>query len=245
MVLPASGAASQAPQPIPDVWYDAASNRWMTRDVQGHPRAAGYQEVLSFANAGGQIPAGVALPSRDTQPGPEPVFTTPNGSGQPATDPDPISLPIPATPPPPPSYDPPAGGPTYTPGMVFGQGQLPGKNPSGGEYQRNWFDVGPDSSTEALNNTYYNDPNNWQFAWDKVVNQFGGMPGGDFNKWLSNFSTQGRADFQNTVPYAKGTLNVSDFLDRYAPQIKGVYDLLPGQAKGRGGAMPLAGRSNY
>lgn len=143
-------------------------------------------------------------------------------------------------PPPPVTYDPPAGGPTYTPGFVFGKGVIPGQ---GDNYQRQWFDVGPSGSTEALNNTYYNDPSNWGFAWDKVVNQFGGQVGNDFYKFLQGFSNIAKGDYQNSVPYDPN-LNVASFLDQYAPQIKGVYDLLP-SSQTHGGTGPLAGRSTY
>lgn len=155
-----------------------------------------------------------------------------NAPGTPAPDP---------APPPPPSYDPPTGGPTYTPGISFGAGVIPGH---GDTYQRQWFDVGPSGSTEGLNQTYYNDPSNWGYAWDKVLNQFGGQVGGDFYKFLQGFSGTARGDFQNSVPYDPN-LNVANFLDQYAPQIAGVYKLLPSAQTHGSGAMGLAGRATY
>lgn len=146
----------------------------------------------------------------------------------------------PTTPTGPPSYDPPTGGPTYTPGIAFGAGTIPGQ---GENYQRQWFDVGPSGSTEGLNQTYYDDPSNWNYAWDKVLNQFGGTVGGDFYKFLQGFSNTARGDFQNTVPYDP-TLHVANFLDQYAPQIAGVYKLMP-STQTHGGTGGIAGRSTY
>jgi len=151
------------------------------------------------------------------------------------------------TPPPPPSNNPAGGGhPTYTPGISFGAGVIPGQ---GDNYQRQWFNIGPNAgvgaanSNEGLNQTYYDDPGNWNYAWDKVLNQFGGVPGGDFYKFLQSFSNTARGDFQNTVPYDPN-LHVANFLDQYAPQIKGVFGLLP-SSQAHGGTGGTAGRSTY
>lgn len=132
-----------------------------------------------------------------------------------------------------PSMDPPAGGPTFTPGINFGSGALPGQGQSGQPYHRSWFDVGGDPKNESLNNIYYN--SNWDEAWDKVLNQFGGMPGSDFYDFLQGFSQKAQTEYNNLAPYGGADINVADFIDAYAPQIKGVYDLLPGSSKGRRG----------
>jgi hypothetical protein len=154
----------------------------------------------------------------------------------------PVTAPtIPPAPADPPSYDPQGGGPTYTPGISFGQGTLPGH---GDTYQRQWFDVGPSGSTEGLNQTYYDDPSNWNYAWDKVLSQFGGQQGGDFYKFLQGFSNTAKGDFQNSVPYDPN-LHVANFLDQYAPQIAGVYKLQPSAQTHGGGSMGLAGRATY
>lgn len=208
----------------PTEYSDKQGSRWSIDANGQHWRWTGSNWIASD-------------PSPDYAPTPAPAPA-------PVTPPPP-PIPAPAPAPAPPSREPIGGAnaPTFTPGMVFGQGQIPGWGGSRDAYQRQWFDVG--SGTESLDTQFYNDPNNWQYAWDKVVNQFGGMPGGDFNKFLSGFSGKARNEFQNASNYTNANLNVADFLDQYAPQLKGVYDLLPGQSKGRGGAMPLAGRSNY
>jgi hypothetical protein len=221
------------------LYRDPQGNYWVIDAETGLWRGATSDEAAQYVAPAATIDPETGLFNNNNSQGAGFSANTASPQGIPGAAGATASTPAPT------SYDPPAGGPTYTPGIVFGQGQLPGKNPAGGEYQRNWFDVGPSGDSEALNQTYYNDPNNWGFAWDKVVNQFGGMQGGDFNKWLSAFGSKARNDYQNTVPYAGGSLNVADFLDQYAPQVKGVYDLMPGSSKGRGGAMPLAGRTNY
>lgn len=152
-----------------------------------------------------------------------------------------LPAPAPTTPAPPVSYDPRGGGATYTPGIAFGAGTIPGH---GDTYQRRWFDVGPSGGTEGLNQAYYDDPGNWNYAWDKVLNQFGGQPGGDFYKFLQGFSGTARGDFQNSVPYDPN-LHVANFLDQYAPQIMGVYKLQPSAQTHGGGASGLAGRATY
>lgn len=131
------------------------------------------------------------------------------------------------------SMDPPGGGPTFTPGINFGSGVLPGQGQGGQPYHRGWFDVGGDPKNESLNNIYYN--SNWDEAWDKVLNQFGGMPGSDFYDFLQGFSQKAQTEYNNLAPYGGAGINVADFIDAYAPQIKGVYDLLPGISKGRRG----------
>lgn len=140
------------------------------------------------------------------------------------------------------SADPAGGGPSFTPGINFGTGVLPGQGQNGQQYQRQWFDVGGDPNNESLNNIYYN--SNWDEAWDKVLNQFGGMPGSDFYDFLQGFSQKAQTEYNNLAPYGGAGINVADFIDAYAPQIKGVYDLIPGSRKGqRGTALTL--RAQY
>jgi hypothetical protein len=246
-------------------YWDGATNRWVTKMPDGTVRAATSAEALLAYSNGASAPVGAhgpapgggggtgGAPSGNTYTA-NPATGLPGGTGGQA--PGPVVLPAnpgpggpggiappppPPAPPPPVSYDPQGGGPTYTPGISFGQGTLPGH---GENYQRQWFDVGPNGSTEGLNQTYYDDPGNWGYAWDKVLNQFGGQVGGDFYKFLQGFSNTARGDFQNTVPYDPN-LHVANFLDQYAPQIAGVYKLQPSAQTHGGGSMGLAGRATY
>lgn len=153
------------------------------------------------------------------------------------------------------SYDP-VGGPntpTFTPGIVFGQGVLPGQGRAGNAlagvpgqpYQRQWFDVGGDPAKEELNQAFYNDPNNFNLAWDKALGALGIMPGSSYGNFFSNFAPKAKNDFNNMAPYGGDKINVADFIDAYAPQVKGVYDLLSPQARGVGGRLFTAGRATY
>jgi hypothetical protein len=242
---------------MPTYW-DGATNRWVTRQADGTVRAATDAEALFAYSMGAQAPVGsrgpAPAPGTGFGPGAQPRTptdpTAPAAPGIPAPAPrtgDPSGAPPSGRGPeggyplPPVSYDPRGGGPTYTPGISFGQGVIPGH---GDTYQRQWFDVGPSGSTEGLNQAYYNDPGNWNYAWDKVLNQFGGQQGGDFYKFLQGFSNTARGDYQNSVPYDPN-LNVANFLDQYAPQIAGVYKLQPSSQTHGGGSMALAGRATY
>jgi hypothetical protein len=146
-----------------------------------------------------------------------------------------------------PSYDP-VGSPntpTFTPGIVFGGGALPGQGQGGQPYQRQWFDVGGDPTKEGLNQTFYNDPNNFNLAWDKALNSLGIMPGSSYGNFFSNFAPKAKNDYNNMAPYGGDKVNVADFIDAYAPQVKGVYDLLSPQSRGVGGRLFTAGRATY
>lgn len=242
-------------------YWDGATNRWVTRQADGTVRAATNAEALDAYSRGAQAPVGSQGPPTDPYPlqrnqqssivlgGVTYNWNTKTGkyedvTGKSSADAPPVvapTTPAPAAPAPPVSYDPKGGGPTYTPGIAFGAGTIPGH---GDNYQRQWFDVGPSGSTEGLNQAYYNDPGNWNYAWDKVLNQFGGQQGGDFYKFLQGFSNTARGDYQNSVPYDPN-LNVSNFLDQYAPQIAGVYKLLPSSQTHGSGAFGLAGRATY
>jgi hypothetical protein len=144
-------------------------------------------------------------------------------------------------------YDP-IGGPntpTFAPGIVFGQGTLPGQGQGGTPYQRQWFDIGGDPSKTGLNQAFYNDPNNFNLAWDKALNSLGIMPGSSYGNFFSNFAPKAKNDFNNMAPYGGDKVNVADFIDAYAPQVKGVYDLLSPQSRGVGGRLFTAGRATY
>jgi hypothetical protein len=149
--------------------------------------------------------------------------------------------PPPAPPAPVVSYDPKADGATYTPGISFGQGVIPGH---GDDYQRQWFDTGANGNHEGLGMTFYNQPENWNYAWNKVLNQFGGQVGGDFYKFLQGFSNTAKGDLATASSYDPN-LYVANFLDQYAPQIAGVYKLQPSAQTHGGGSMGLAGRATY
>ena len=133
--------------------------------------------------------------------------------------------------------------PTFTPGINFGAGVLPGQNPNGTPYQRQWFELGNDPTQESLNHTFYDDPSNFGLAWQKVLNEFGGMPGSDFYEFLQGFSGTAQKEFNNLAPYGGDDIHVADFIDAYAPQLKGVYDLIPGARKNQ--RLGLGGRANY
>jgi hypothetical protein len=247
-------------------YWDGATSRWVTKLPDGTVRAATSAEALYAYSNGAKAPVGSHGPPPPPPPPPDPFplqrFQQPSivlggvtytwnartgkyedAQGRASGDVvgPPPTPPPPAAPAPPVSYDPQGGGATYTPGISFGAGTLPGH---GENYQRQWFDVGPSGSTEGLNQTYYDDPGNWGYAWDKVLNHFGGQVGGDFYKFLQGFSNTARGDFQNSVPYDP-TLHVANFLDQYAPQIAGVYKLQPSAQTHGGGSMGLAGRATY
>lgn len=223
-------------------YWDSATGQWVTRGGGGATRPATAAEIAQAVAVGGGTGANPSPPG-----GMPYVPSPPSGPGTGGG--------IGGGPVPPGSTDPLGGGPTYTPGISFGAGIIPGQGTTqrtgagGGAttttpYQRSWFDVGPGSGTEGLNQAYYNDPGNWGYAWDKVLNQFGGQVGGDFYKFLQGFSNTARGDFQNSVPY-NPNLNVADFLDQYAPQIAGVYKLQPSAQTHGSGAFGLAGRATY
>lgn len=230
-------------------YYDPVRG-YIVTDASGVDHLASSAQAEAIRAAGGWSYV-------DEEAGPSPA-TPPDTPPTPGVAPPPPLLPQPdlraiAGPDRPNSNDPANGGPGFTPGISFGQGQIPGsstvvnqadRTTTTAPYHRQWFDVGGDPAKESLNIAYYNDPANWNFAWGKVLNQFGGSQGGNFHDWLQGFSSQARADYQNAVPYDPN-LNVADFLDAYAPQLRGVYDLIPSGQKGIGGRIPSAGRSLY
>ena len=146
----------------------------------------------------------------------------------------------------PPSYDPTTGanGPTFTPGINFGVGVIPGQGMGGNPYRRQWFDVGPSAEKETLSNTYWNDPSNWDAAWQKVVNQFGGVPGSSYSNFLADWANTGKKEFEGVQPYDPN-INVADFIDQYAPQLQGVFGLLSPRNRGQAGGFLPRSRATY
>jgi hypothetical protein len=244
-------------------YWDGATNRWVTKLPDGTVRAATNAEALDAYSRGAQAPVGSHGPTPPPAPAADPyplqrnqqgsivvggityTWDTKTGkyvdpAGHTTTDNNAPQSPDPP-PPAPVSNDPKGAAPTYTPGISFGAGVIPGH---GDDYQRQWFDTGSGQPAGEVNTQFYNDPGNWGYAWDKVLNHFGGQVGGDFYKFLQGFSNTARGDFQNSVPYDPN-LNVANFLDQYAPQIAGVYKLQPSAQTHGSGAFGLAGRATY
>lgn len=210
--------------PTPDP-FPLQRNQQPYLDVQGvrfswNPRTGKYEDQ-----------AGRAMGSPGT-PGGGPILAPPPEA--------------PPSPPPPPSYDPIGGAnaPTFTPGIVFGQGVIPGQGQGGSPYQRQWFDVGGDPHKETVNNAFYNNPSNWDVAWQKAINQFGGTPGSAYGDFLNSWSTTGQREFNNIAPYDPN-VNVADFIDAYAPQLKGVFGLMSPANRGQRGSVTGFDRAAY
>lgn len=148
----------------------------------------------------------------------------------------------PAPPPDPQPLLPNPTAPQYTPGMNFGSGQIAGgKRADGSEYQRTWFQSGPDK-TDKLNDIYYD--KNFDDAFQLAMNQFGGSYGSDYAKFMGGYAGNAKRDYQNSVAYDP-SLHVSNFLDEYAPQIKGLWDLMGSQGRGQRNSAGIAGRAMY
>jgi hypothetical protein len=244
-------------------YWDGATNRWVTKLPDGTVRAATNAEALDAYSRGAQAPVGSHGPTPPPAPAADPY---PLQRFQQARRSSSAGSPTPGTPRPgstwtrrgiPPGQQGPAvagpaapcarlerpqgGRPDLHAGHLFRAGVIPGH---GDDYQRQWFDTGSGQPAGEVNTQFYNDPGNWGYAWDKVLNHFGGQVGGDFYKFLQGFSNTARGDFQNSVPYDPN-LNVANFLDQYAPQIAGVYKLQPSAQTHGGGAFGLAGRATY
>ena len=101
------------------------------------------------------------------------------------------------------------------------------------------FNLGPNPN---LGNVFYNDPSNWDLAWNQVVNAFGGQQGSNPHTWLTQQSAQARRDFGVAANNAQGNIDVGAFLEGYIPGMGALWSNATAAQKGQQPSMYRPGR---
>jgi hypothetical protein len=111
-----------------------------------------------------------------------------------------------------------------------------------------WRNTGWTFNTGAkgpnLGNIYYNNPSNWDVAYNQVLNGLGGQTGSNPYRWLQGQSGRIRANYGNALaddPY----LNVSDFLNNAIGGLGDLYNNATASSKGQQPSMYRPGRVLY